>query len=94
MQSEPDYSSYRGEQMAMSGPRILDNITDLASRVEETAAVMQAFLDRFHGHGPEKDTMDPRAVAAVPSGHVGQIERLTVAINRVDGLAREIAAIG
>lgn len=70
--------------------RPLDTIATLADEAERSVHLITEFIDRFAGHGRAGSA----AVAPVPSGHSGQIDRLRAALNDIDKLARELGTIG
>lgn len=69
----------------------LDKIGMYANDLDAVASYIQAFLDRCRGGG---DTAKLGGPTPVPSGHLGELERLGNALHRVDCLARELQTIG
>jgi hypothetical protein len=69
----------------------LARISELADEANRIAGYLQAFIDRCRGGGTGEGKCGP---VPVPSGHLGNIDRLTESLGRVDKLARELQTIG
>jgi hypothetical protein len=69
---------------------IFDGVPQVAERAEMACDRLQRFLDRFHGCGQDKAS----SVAPVPSGHIGQLQRLAASVDRLERIAGEIDQLG
>jgi hypothetical protein len=67
----------------------LDRISDYADDLERIAGYISDFLARCRGCEAANDKLAP-----VPSGHIGQLDRLADELHRVDCLAHELQTIG
>jgi hypothetical protein len=65
-------------------------ISDYADELGRIAGYIQDFLDRCRGTDNGAKAMP----TPVPSGHVGQLDRLGDNLHRVDCLARELQRLG
>jgi hypothetical protein len=69
----------------------LARISELADETNRIAGYLQAFIDRCRGGGNIEGKTGP---TPVPSGHLGNLDRLTENLSRVDKLARQLQTIG
>lgn len=69
----------------------LARLGDIANDVCRVGGYIEDFISRFRGSEPTTGANKPEQV---PCGHLGELERLTDAIHRVDCLARELQTIG
>ena len=69
----------------------LARISDAADELDRIAGYIQNFIDRCRGGGAATGNAGP---TPVPSGHLGQLDRLQDNLARVDKLARELQTIG
>lgn len=76
-----------------SPERALDALCLHANSAERICERIEEFIDRCRGHEPAMNAKSA-TLAQVPSGHFGQLERLSVALDRAENLARELANIG
>jgi hypothetical protein len=70
----------------------LARLGEVADELDRIGNYIECFIDRCRGGGRTEGSKG--AVAPVPSGHLGQLERLTDNLSRVDKLARELQVIG
>jgi hypothetical protein len=74
---------------AACSPTHMDNIAEVASRIEKSADRIAEFLARFHG-----ETARPDNVATITNCHRESINRLYAAAEKLEGAACEIEKIG
>lgn len=72
-------------------PTPLNTIEVMAEHAERTAYLVSSFISRFRGT-PEGDSRVQSQ--PVPAGHEGQLQRLAVALDRLDALAQQLNDIG
>lgn len=70
--------------------RGLDRLEDLAGFAERTGDVLERAIARYHGASARVEKDKPQAV---PSGHMGQMNRLGEALDRLYSLANDIEQI-
>lgn len=68
----------------------LDRLSGLADNLDRANHVTRCFLDRFNG----ASAANAATVASVPSGHLGQIDRLETLIEEGNELASLLGSIG
>jgi hypothetical protein len=69
----------------------LERIGEYADELGRVAGYISDFIARCRGPQPEPENSK---LSSVPSGHLGQIDRLGDQLHRVDCLARELQTIG
>jgi hypothetical protein len=78
-----------GEDCAPSAA--LDSVAPIAERIELIADRLQRFLDRFHGSPGQNAASAPEPISG---GHIGQLARVAVAVDRLERIATDIDQIG
>jgi hypothetical protein len=68
-----------------------EGIPQIAERAEMVGDRIQRFIDRFHG---SPNATGASAIAPVPAGHLGQLERVARAIGQLEALAAQLDSIG
>lgn len=71
----------------------LESLPILANRVELACASIDQFINRFY-NGPEAESAYPSGDAGKPVGHKGQLERLRLAVDRLDNAILSLSDIG
>jgi hypothetical protein len=69
----------------------LDNVAQIAERIELIADRLQRFLDRFHGSPGTNAASAPQPVSG---GHIGQLARVAVGVDRLERIASDLDQIG
>lgn len=81
------------EQPIDNCPPHFEGLPSVAERAEIAADRIQRFIDRFHGD-PEQATAAVGQLAHVPCGHLGQLQRLELAVSQFERLASGLDLIG
>jgi len=71
----------------------LARLGDVADQLDQIGNYIEQFIDRCRGGGRLTDGAKAGPVP-VPSGYLGQLDRLSANLERVDKLARELQTIG
>jgi hypothetical protein len=71
----------------------LARLGEVADQLDQIGNYIEQFIDRCRGGGRVEGAKAGGPVP-VPSGYLGQLERLTENLGRVDKLARELQVIG